>query len=71
MKDAIQMTFLSPNGYITPCPHREICGAYNTPDGVRPDETTYTRGCAGTCWWCSMFKNERSKDNGKSKTEGK
>ena len=56
-----QVSFLAPNGYIKPCPHREKCGAYKLEDGVRPDGSTYTRGCAGKCYWCKRFDKENRK----------
>lgn len=54
-----QLMFLTPTGRISPCPHREKCGAYKSEDGVRPDGTTYTRGCDGYCYWCGMFDNRK------------
>jgi hypothetical protein len=47
-----QISLLTLNGYITPCPYREDCATYKVSDGVRPDGTTYSRGCDGSCYWC-------------------
>lgn len=47
-----QLTFIAPNGYITPCPFRESCAAYLLEDGKAEDGTLYRRGCAGKTWWC-------------------
>ena len=54
-----QMSFLAPNGYIRPCPHKGKCGAYKLSDGVKPDGTTYTRGCDGACYWCGHYDRRK------------
>ena len=47
---------LADNGLISPCPYRENCNAYKLSDGVRPDGTTYTRGCDGNVYFCNSPK---------------
>ena len=51
---------LADNGLISPCPYRENCNAYKLSDGVRPDGTTYTRGCDGNVYFCNSPKEVKN-----------
>ena len=55
-----QLSFLSGNGYIKPCPYTDICNAFKLSNGIRPDGSEYIRGCDGACYWCGHYDKKKN-----------